>query len=259
MASCEGWPEVINGLRSTDVVRNPTSVGAVIVFSGSELIGDGVVGLLPREWRDRIAVVSELDILAQRLLGQRAAVIVDADTEEAADALRLANASGGSAILLLGSVERRLEHDLIELADAIIRRDEVEALTLRTALAAGRLGMRLVPRSLPLAGLSAPSINESALSEPGRRALALLAEGKRDAEIARQLSLSESAVRKLVQRTVRSVGARTRCQAVAIVARDGELAPTAPPPTAAPPTVAPPTVAPPTAAPPTAALPAADL
>jgi DNA-binding NarL/FixJ family response regulator len=45
----------------------------------------------------------------------------------------------------------------------------------------------------------------------------------RDAEIARELNLSESAVRKLVQRTVRALGARTRCQAVALAARAGEL------------------------------------
>ena len=65
--------------------------------------------------------------------------------------------------------------------------------------------MRLVPRSLPatVAAVAAAERDGFALTDSGRRALVLLARGKRDAEIARELSLSESAVRKLVQRTVR--------------------------------------------------------
>ena len=42
----------------------------------------------------------------------------------------------------------------------------------------------------------------------------------RDAEIALAMNISESAVRKHVQRTVQSLGARTRYQAMAIIARD---------------------------------------
>jgi DNA-binding NarL/FixJ family response regulator len=214
---------VITALRPSDGARTGPSVGSVIVFSSSELIGDGVVGLLPREWRERIAIVSELDELRRRLDGQRAAVIVDGDGADAAAAVRLTAVQGGSTILLLGRADPSLEPDVLDAADAIIPRDETEPLTLRTALAAGRLGMRLVPRSLPSAAHLRASVNGSSLSESARRALVLLAEGKRDAEIARELNLSESAVRKLVQRTVRSVGARTRCQAVAIAARSREL------------------------------------
>ena len=107
----------------------------------------------------------------------------------------------------------------------MVRRDEADPLTLRVALAAGRVGMRLVPRSFPatVTAVAAAERGGSALTDSGRRALVLLAQGKRDAEIALELSLSESAVRKLVQRTVRSVGGRTRCQAVAITARTGQL------------------------------------
>jgi DNA-binding NarL/FixJ family response regulator len=194
----------------------------VLVFSGSELIGSGVVGLLPREWREQITIVSDLSELRRRLDGQRVAVIVDAGGEDAEAAIGLASGHGGSTILLAGPEDRGLDADVLELADAIVDRDEAEPLTLRTALAAGRLGMRLVPRSLPARTDGAPELS-GPLSETARRALVLLAEGMRDAEIARELNLSESAVRKLVQRTVRAVGARTRCQAVAIVARAGQL------------------------------------
>lgn len=39
------------------VPRHPDEVtGNLIVLSGSELIGDGLVGLLPRGWRGRITI-----------------------------------------------------------------------------------------------------------------------------------------------------------------------------------------------------------
>jgi DNA-binding NarL/FixJ family response regulator len=213
---------VITALRASEASRGGPAVGGVVVFSSSELISDGVVGLLPRDWREQIALVSDLSELRRRVDGHRVAVIVDAGGEDAAAAIRLTAVHGGSTILLIGPEDHELEPDVLELADAIVARDEAEPLTLRTALAAGRLGMRLVPRSLPAPAGSAPSISPS-LSDTARRALALLAGGMRDAEIARELNLSESAVRKLVQRTVRAVGARTRCQAVALAARAGEL------------------------------------
>ena len=54
----------------------------------------------------------------------------------------------------------------------------------------------------PLAGLACGALAIPPLEEQARRVLTLLADGQRDAEMARELSLSESAVRKLVQRTV---------------------------------------------------------
>jgi DNA-binding CsgD family transcriptional regulator len=212
----------ITTLRPSEAARSSQPVAGVVVFSRSELIGDGVVGLLPRDWRERIAIVSDLSELRRRLDGQRTAVIVDAGGEDAEAATRLIAVHGGSAILIVGSDARGLEPDVLELADAIVDRDDAEPLTLRTALAAGRLGMRLVPRSSPAPAGAAPVLAPS-LSDTARRAMALLADGMRDAEIARELNLSESAVRKLVQRTVRALGARTRCQAVALAARAGEL------------------------------------
>jgi DNA-binding CsgD family transcriptional regulator len=242
------WDEppvaVITALRSADATpatrSSPSSpspspsspatpaspaTGAIVVFSSSELIGDGLIALLPREWREWITLARDLAGLEQLLDGPRPSVIVDADTAGAGPAVRITRVSGGSAILLVGDSIRGLDPELLEEADAVVRRDEVEPLTLRVALAAGRVGMRLVPRSLPaaVAAVAAAERDGSALTDSGRRALVLLAQGKRDAEIARELSLSESAVRKLIQRTVRSVGARTRCQAVAITARTGQL------------------------------------
>jgi DNA-binding CsgD family transcriptional regulator len=228
------WDEppvgVITPLRAADAPAPTPTTGAIVVFSSSELIGDGLIGLLPREWRDKIALARDLAGLERLLDGPRSSVIVDADTAGAGPALRITRAGGGSAILLVGASVRGLDPELLDEADAVVRRDEAEPLTLRVALAAGRVGMRLVPRSLPAvagaagaAGAAGTERGGSALTDSGRRALVLLAQGKRDAEIARELSLSESAVRKLIQRTVRSVGGRTRCQAIAITARSGQL------------------------------------
>jgi DNA-binding NarL/FixJ family response regulator len=130
--------------------------------------------------------------------------------------------------LLLASAGEPLDPVLAQEADAILLRDEVEARTLRMALAAGSLGLRVTPHNLALGApgrAAAPDTvaPPSELSEPAQRALALLAEGKRDAEIAVELNLSESATRKLIQRAVRRTGARTRCQAVAVAVRGGDL------------------------------------
>jgi DNA-binding CsgD family transcriptional regulator len=212
------------GLRAPDAARPTAPTGSIVVFSGSDVIGAGLAGLLPREWRDRIELCSDLHELGQLLDAQRADVIVDADAPGADEALRLARAHGGSAVLLLGPNSAAFAPELHDQADAIIRRDEADALTLRISLVVGRMGMRLLPRDTEPTAPGRPSGPPGAvIPEPGRRVLALLAQGMRDAEIARELNLSESAVRKLVQRTVRIVGARTRSQAVAIAARSGEL------------------------------------
>jgi len=188
------------------------------------VIAHGLVGLLPDEWRDRGEIAADIPALEQAVLRPITATVVDAGHADAPQAAGLTRSRGGSVVLLIASIQQNLSHALYDDADAIVVRDEVEPLTLRVALAAGRLGMRLLPRALPPpASRSSPDVAPALLGEPAQRALELLAEGMRDAEIALELNLSESAVRKLIQRTVRRVGARTRCQAVAVAVRGGEL------------------------------------
>jgi len=196
----------------------------VVVFSEREVIAQGLVGLLPDEWRERAEIAVDMAALERVALAPLTATIVDAGNAEAQAAARFTRSRGGSVVVVLGSIEESLSPALHEDADAIVVRDDVEALTLRVALAVGRLGMRLLPRGLPhTASRPAVDAEQIRLGAPAQRALELLAEGLRDAEIARRLNLSESAVRKLIQRTVRQVGARTRCQAIAVAVRDGEL------------------------------------
>jgi DNA-binding NarL/FixJ family response regulator len=197
----------------------------VVVFCDREVIAHGLVGLLPDEWRDRGEIAADIPALERAVLRPVTAAVVDAGHADAPQAARITRSRGGSVVVLIASVQQNLSHTLYEDADAIVVRDEVEPLTLRVALAAGRLGMRLLPRALPpTPSRSSPDVEQAALlGEPAQRALELLADGLRDAEIALELNLSESAVRKLIQRTVRRVGARTRCQAVAAAVRGGEL------------------------------------
>jgi DNA-binding NarL/FixJ family response regulator len=191
----------------------------VAVFSANEVVRHGVVGLLPEEWQGRAAVVSDVRGLEQLIGGSCATAIVDADAAGANDAVAVVCARGGSVVLLLSSAGQVVEPWIREQADAILIRDEVDELVVRIALAAGHLGMRLTSRALPASVSALGTPGGPPLGEQSRRVLALLADGQRDAEMARELNLSESAVRKLVQRTVHAMGARTRCHAVAIAAR----------------------------------------
>jgi DNA-binding NarL/FixJ family response regulator len=211
-------------LRSPEVGARSAVAPRAAVFSVSEVIADGVVELLPREWREHVAIVASVQALAA-VLGRAAGLpaIIDADAPDADEAVRCVRAAGAAAIVLLGPVAHRLATEALEEADAIIPRDEADEVTLRIALAACRAGMRLLPRAAPAGAQAPPGAAAIVLTESARRALVLLADGMRDAEIARELSLSESAVRKLVQRTVRAAGARTRCQAVAIASRSRGL------------------------------------
>jgi DNA-binding NarL/FixJ family response regulator len=195
-----------------------------VVFCNRDVIAQGLVGLLPDEWRDRAEIAADIPALERAVLRSVTATVVDAGHADAPKAARLTRSRGASVVVLIASLQQNLSHGLHEDADAIIVRDEVEPLTLRVALAAGRMGMRLLPRALPpTASRTADDVAQTPLGEPAQRALALLAEGLRDAEIALELNLSESAVRKLIQRTVRRAGARTRCQAIAAAVRGGEL------------------------------------
>jgi DNA-binding NarL/FixJ family response regulator len=156
--------------------------------------------------------------------GALRSAVIDLGTPGAGDFARLAADHHAVLILLIVSARDGVQPALLERCDAILLRDEVGPETLRMALTAATLGMRLLPRALrPGAADGDGPPGRQALGEPAQRALELLAGGLRDAEIARELNLSESAARKLIQRAVQRLGARTRSQAVAIAARAGAL------------------------------------
>ncbi|HEX4107798.1 MAG TPA: hypothetical protein VHX88_06660 [Solirubrobacteraceae bacterium] len=197
----------------------------VVIHSPRAVIAQGLVGLLPLGWRERAAIVPSAELLPGALGDSVVAVIIDGDAPDSLISARMARAHGACVVVLLRSETDAVDPLLLEQADALVARERLEPLMLRLALAAGRVGMRLVPRSLPAAAAPAAGDRAPLLrpGEPAHQALVLLAAGLRDAEIAHELSLSESAVRKLIQRTVRRAGARTRCEAIAAAIRAGEL------------------------------------
>jgi DNA-binding NarL/FixJ family response regulator len=193
-----------------------------VVLCGNEVVRHGIVALLPDEWKAQTAIAQNAGQLAETLGDSCVGSIIDAEVADASEAARVTRGHGAAVVVLVDSAAGQLAPWIVEHADAILVRDNVDQLLLRMALVTRRTGMRLVPRALP-PSLTTAGDAEPQLSDQARRALALLADGRRYAEIAGALNLSESAVRKLVQRTMHGMGARTRCQAIAIAARTGQL------------------------------------
>jgi DNA-binding NarL/FixJ family response regulator len=193
------------------------------VLSGSEVIRQGIIGLLPEDWQDHAVLVSDATTLADAVGEPCIGAIIDAEASSAEAVAEESKAHGVAVVVLTNSATDQLAGWIVENANAILVRDRVDQLRLRMAILAGQLGLELLPRASfeVLTGLGEAS--GPPLGDQARRALVLLADGQRDADIARALNLSESAVHKLVQRAVRDLGARTRCQAVALAARRGQL------------------------------------
>jgi DNA-binding NarL/FixJ family response regulator len=204
--------------RGAGIAALASAAPRVEVLAAQRVLAEGVMELLLDAWSESsAAIVEHVDSLEPDPLG---AVVIDADRADAAAAAAQAQARGATVIVLVRSQSTPLAAALHDAADAILLRDEADARALRLALAAGRVGMRLVPRAMP------PPATGSRLGRAGGelgdqagRALRLLAAGRRDAEIAQELELTEGAVRKLIQRAVKRSGARTRCEAVAAFVR----------------------------------------
>ncbi len=198
---------------------------ATLIYSDRPLIADGVAELLGGHDEDLVVVASSLEQLPGAGGPTLGAAVIDLDAPDPEQVAAWAAARELSVVLLTDPSQGPIDLELSLLADAILVRDEVEPRSLRVAIAAAGLGLRVTTRTLALAphvAVETEAVPEP-LGEQARRALELLADGLRDAEIALELNLSESATRKLIQRAVRRAGARTRCQAVAAAVRGGTL------------------------------------
>jgi DNA-binding NarL/FixJ family response regulator len=200
----------------------------ILAYSDRPLTVAGISELF-REGRLAPAIVEQAtDPQALEPMAGLRAAFIDLEAAGATEALHLARARSEAVIALIPHPGYEVDPAIIADADAILQQDELDPQLVALALAAARHAVRLVARELVVgyAQELSPAI-PGALGAPGEasaRALELLSEGYRDAEIALALNLSESATRKLIQRTVRRAGARTRCQAVAAAVRAGELA-----------------------------------
>ncbi len=186
--------------------------------------------LLPEPWRPGALVVSDatgpMQIETAPSDDAPEAVVVDLSAPGAAEMAGRIGECEAILIVLIASARERIDATVAEHADAILVRDEVTPESLRLAFEAAALGMRLLPGALSSSstgGVAGSGTTVESLGQPAQRAIELLADGMRDAEIARELHMSESAARKVIQRAVHRLGARTRSQAVAIGVRQGAL------------------------------------
>jgi DNA-binding NarL/FixJ family response regulator len=193
----------------------------VVVFSDREVVALGLSRMARSETGETPAACSSIASLRPAL--ERASiVIVDLAAEQAGEAVALVADSRASLVLVMRDASSRVPAQQLEAADAVLGADELDDHALGFALTAAGSGMRLVPRQL-----AAPAPVAHHGRPPSPRALgvlAALAEGKRDCEIAYELDITEAAARKMAQRAVHAIGARTRCQAVALAIAAGWVA-----------------------------------
>lgn len=185
----------------------------LLVFCDRPVIGGGLVGLLPDDWRGCAARHADLESFARALDETTGLAVIDAGSLGAQACAELTVAAAVPFLLLLDRADARVAPAMLRAASAVLLTEELDRQTMRLAVSAALHRLRLFPESVnPMA--AAPPPGDHPLADRMDVALALVAGGCRDAEIAARLNLSESAARKLVQRAVARLGARTRCQAI---------------------------------------------
>lgn len=216
----------VEQLRPRQAARSHAGVVAqrrLAVFSSRALIGAGLRELAPAGWWVAARVLTDPVQLEEALEGGLDAVLIDGSADDAPAAAELATRHRCVVVAIVDDPSQR--GDLLGLADAALLRDRVDRATLALALTAIDTGLRVIAQELPLRATAA--LVEAERIDPDARAaeaLNMLAAGARDADIAVRLHLSESAARKLVQRAVHQLGARTRCEAVVKAVVQGQLA-----------------------------------
>lgn len=199
----------------------PAAAPAVLVYSDRELVAAGLSRMTRYEAGAAAITVSRPHALAAALPGSTS-VIIDLEAEGAVEAAMLASRSNAAVVLIAATTGSTMPDSLLSVADAVLGADQLDQGALGFALSATRQGMRIIPREL-----GSPIPSASGERRPGERALwvlSALGEGKRDGEIALDLGITESAARKIAQRAVQAMGARTRCQAVAMAVGAGWIA-----------------------------------
>ena len=194
----------------------------LLVFCDRPIICSGLVGLLPDEWRATVVRHSEPGWFVDALSESTGLALIDVNARGAQTCAELAAAAEVPLLVLLDRADARVAPVMLRVANAVLLTEDLDRQTMHLAIGAALRGLRLFPETVnPMA--SGPSTRPQRSPDRMDAALALLASGCRDAEIARRLDISESAARKLVQRAVARVGARTRCQAIVTAMGRGDV------------------------------------
>ena len=185
----------------------------LLVFCDRPIICSGIVGLLPDEWRSSAARHAELHSFVGALSESTELALIDANALGAPTCAELTVAAGVPFLVLLDRPDARVAPEMLRAANAVLLTEDLDRETMQLAVRAALRRLRLFPEGIDLVG-TASSTGPRPPRDRMDMALALVAGGCRDAEIASKLNLSESAARKLVQRAVARLGVRTRCEAV---------------------------------------------
>jgi DNA-binding NarL/FixJ family response regulator len=195
----------------------------LVLYGDRPVVRAGLLELLSTEWLECTLMCASADEAIVALERSSQALMLDGGSMGATEVRETASERAIPTVLLLDGVAGHAHAELVRGSQAVLALRDVDAASVALALAAARRGLALLPGDVGPSLVATPSLVDCAGQDRLLQALALVASGLRDAEIAVRMSLSESAARKLVQRAVHRMGARTRGEAVAKAIRDGQL------------------------------------
>ena len=227
-------PVEVPGLDRISDVASPARIpGRVWVIDSRPVIRAGLARLVSATFDTRVYTCDDLagarempvGPLTRGITGLRCGTLLlglraGDDVETLLDAARLL--ARVVIVVLDGEDPDVIDAALRAHADGYVLIDLLDADTLRAALSAASEGVRMIPPEL-----GGPWRKENAraagLSSRTLEVLRSLADGLHDDEIATQLGIGASSVRKHILSAQARLRARTRTQAVAMAARRGLL------------------------------------
>jgi len=197
--------------------------GDVVLYSDRPVIRAGLLEMLATDVLVCTLVCTRAHEALEVLGPATHALVLDAGSLAAPDVQRAAIAGAVPTVVLVDDRAGGGHLAVGRPSQAVLALSDIDAEALALALAAAARGLMVL--SPDVAGSLAPTGTLAGHAGQDRliEALALAAGGLRDAEIAVRMNLSESAARKLVQRAVHRMGARTRSEAVVKALHDGQL------------------------------------
>jgi DNA-binding NarL/FixJ family response regulator len=200
--------------------------GRIFAVDRRPLVRTGLVGLSRRALGAEVEALADLERarVAVGVLGvpPRAVLLGLQPGDDPNELILRARRLGAPIICVLGCSDDDLVRAALEIdADGYLLLEAASAEALQATLAAVESGERVIPARLQ-EHVAASGVH-AAVTVRCLEVLRHLAEGLHDDEIAEQLSISTSSVRKHVATAQNRLRARTRTQVVAMVARNGLL------------------------------------
>jgi DNA-binding NarL/FixJ family response regulator len=205
---------------------SPFAAGRIVAVDRRPLVRTGLVGLARRALGGEVEALADLERarVAVRVLGTppRAILLGLQPGDEPQQLIARARRLGAPVICVLGRSDDALVRAALEIdADGYLLLEAAGAESLQATIAAVESGDRVIPPQLRVHAAAAGA--HAAVTVRCLEVLRLLADGLHDDEIAAQLGISTSSVRKHIATAQGRLQARTRTQVVAMVTRNGLL------------------------------------